>query len=430
MNIQLLKQRDFSLLMLGKVISLIGTNMQSFALSLYVLKLTGSATKFASVLALTLVPQLLLGPVAGVFVDWLDRKRILVYLDILAGITVGAYAIIFAVKGELTLGSIYILVILLSLISLVFQPAIGATMPLIVKKEQLVEANGLNSLFMSIGNLAAPALAGVLFGIYGLLIILIINSVSFIVSALCELSIRMPKINKAPSKISFKAFFNDFSEGVNFVKTKKLIMVIMVIALILNFAVDPVFTIGFAYISKKILYLTDFQYGTIESAFVVAMILAPLLCSGIAKKLELGRLIYWVFQLTGLLVAILAIVPSPFYLRIFSTNLIPYASIILIVFIIGIAVTTANITLGTLFQKEIPVEMMGRVGTLLNTVSMGAMPVGRILFGFLFDKLPTSLCIIAAAVMLFITMFAFKKKLYYNSDYKEIEKPGEVVTID
>jgi len=166
MNLELLKKKNFLLLMLGKIVSLIGSEMQGFALSLYVLKITGSATIFASVLSITIIPKLILGPIAGVLVDWFDRKKIIVYFDMLSGLTIGIYAILFMVNGVLSIGSIYVLSILLSLLSLIFQPAIRTIIPSIVKKEELVDANGINSIIMNIGSLMAPALAGILFGTY------------------------------------------------------------------------------------------------------------------------------------------------------------------------------------------------------------------------------------------------------------------------
>jgi len=149
--------------MLGKLVSLVGSEMQGFALSLYVLKITGSAAKFASVLAITLVPKIIIGPLAGVLVDWFDRKKIIVGLDMLSGLLIGIYAIIFMINGKLSLGSIYVLVVLLSFISLLFQPTITTVLPSIANKEDLVDANGINSLILNIGNLMAPAIAGVLF---------------------------------------------------------------------------------------------------------------------------------------------------------------------------------------------------------------------------------------------------------------------------
>jgi len=229
MKVNLLKQKDFSLLMLGKLVSLIGTQMQNFALSLYVLKITGSATKFASVLALTILPQVFLGPIAGVFADWFERKKIIVYLDMLSGIMIGIYAVIYKVNGGLSLGNIYFLVITMSIISLLFSPAISTIMPTIVKKDELVDANGINSFIMNLGNLVAPVIAGVLFGFYGMFTILIINSISFIASSISEMFINIPKMNKRPEKINLSSFYNDFSKGINFIKNKKIMANIIIL---------------------------------------------------------------------------------------------------------------------------------------------------------------------------------------------------------
>jgi MFS family permease len=415
MNFKLLKQKDFSLLMLGKLISLIGTNMQSFALSLYVLNITGSSAKFATVISIAIIPQLLLGPVAGVFVDWMDRKKLLVYLDIFAGVVVGAYAFAYFYKGSLSVTSIYGLVIVLSILSVIFQPAAATVIPVIMNKEDLVDANGINTFFLSIGNLLAPAVAGILFSAYGLLLILIANSISFLVSAVCQAFISIPRTTRAPEKVSFTSFVEDFKEGFSFVKSKRLIMILMFVALVANFAADPIFSVGYAFISKKILEVTDFQYGLLESVFVVSMILAPIIGSSILKKYDLAKLLFWVFLSVSILIAFLAVVPMNSYQNLFSTNLVPYITMILIVFLIGSAVTIANICLGTLFQKEVPIEIMGRVGTLLQTVSTAAMPLGRFLFGYLFDMLPAYICILIGASILFISMLSFKKVLYKNS---------------
>lgn len=95
---------DFNLqfLMMWKFISLVGTQMQSFALSLYVYKKTDSASMFASVIVAALIPQILLSLIAEVFADWIDRKKIIVYLDILSGLVFAGFALeYFFVGGHL-----------------------------------------------------------------------------------------------------------------------------------------------------------------------------------------------------------------------------------------------------------------------------------------------------------------------------------------
>lgn len=412
MNLKLLRDKDFLLLMFGKFISLVGTQMQDFALSLYVLKKTGSATLFSTVLIVALIPQLLLAPIAGVLADWLDRKKIIVYLDMISGIVVGSFACIYMINGELSLMSIYIFVILITLSSVLYQPAIGTIIPSIIEKEELVDANGISSFLMNGANLAAPLIAGALFGIYGLFVILIINAVSFIISSIGEIFINIPKTNKMPEKISFKAFHDDFSEGIKFIKERKLLLYIILLAPILNFVFSPLSSTGLAYVSKNVLKVSDFQYGLMQMTMVAAMMVSPFVMNKFGKKFTLGKILFWDMFFTSLLIAIMAIVPSKFYLSLFNSNLVPLISLIVIFSLAAAIITTANIALSVLFQKIVPISMMGRVGTVMSTACMAMAPLGLLIFGILFDTISSSICILICALILFVTILSFKKVLF------------------
>lgn len=430
MNFKPLKQKDFALLMFGKLVSLIGTQMQNFALSLYVLKITGSATKFASVLAVTILPSIILGPIAGVLADWFDRKKIIVYLDMIRGIIIGIYAVIFVIKGELTLGSIYGLVIIMSISSLLFQPAIGTVIPSIVEKDDLMEANGVNSLIMNIGNLISPVIAGILFGIYGLSIILIINSISFILSSLSELLIKIPKVNKKPEKINMKAFINDFNEGITFIKSKKILISIIYLALIINFVISPLFSVGLTYISKEILEVTDSQYGIMEAVLVIAMMISPFIVSTISKKMKLGKLIFMNILICSFLTLIFAIIPSFIFMSKFESNLIPYISMIVIIFAIILILGIVNIGIATMFQKEVPLEMMGRTMTVMNSVCMAAMPLGQLLLGVSFDKIQPWIVISICSIFIFITIMTFRKNLIDSDNIDNVDNVKETPIVN
>src|SRR5690554_1733609 len=196
MNLRLLKQRDFALLILGKLVSLVGSNMQQFALSLYVLAQTGSATIFASILSISILPRLLLSPIAGVFGDWFDRKRSIVLLDFINGAIIGIFAVIYIFNGGLSIPLIYIFVILLEITEIFFNSAMSAVLPSLVKKEELMSANSLNSVVMNMGNVLAPIIAAFLYGSLGIKVILIISSISFSLSAISEIFINIPKTHK------------------------------------------------------------------------------------------------------------------------------------------------------------------------------------------------------------------------------------------
>lgn len=417
----LILKKDFLLLITAKLISLLGTNIQNFALSLYVLKLTGSATKFASVLGITIIPQLLLFPFAGVVVDWFNRKKIIVYLDFLSGITVGTYALIYKINGGFNMWHIYSLVVISTIISVFFGPAINTIIPSIVKKEELVEANSLNSFIMNIGNFASPLIAGILISFFDIYVILVLNAVSFIGAAIQETFINVPKNNKTPEKINLRVFLKDFSEGIQFIKNKAILFNIALIALVVNFIFSPILSIGITYISKQILKVSDYQYGIIESSTVVAMIFAPIIGSVICKKIDFRRIFFSFILFTSFLGMLMALVSSPSFINLFSSMMVPYVTFIFIICLIALVVSVGNMSIEVVYQEIIPLNIMGRVRTTLNCTSMAAMPLSYMIYGRLFDKMPVWICITVSCILLFIVIVAFRNKIY-NINSEDAEK--------
>lgn len=401
--------------MLGKLVSLLGSNIQSFALSLYVLKITGSAAQFAGILSIVILPDIILGPFAGVLVDWFDRKKIIVALDMFNGILIGIYAMIFLVNGKLSVLSIYALVVILSIVSLFFQPAITTVIPSIMKKDEIADANAVNSLILSLGQLAAPIISGALFGIFGLSMILIINSISFIISSISEMFIIIPKINKRHQHVNIKSFKNDFDEGINFIKTKPIISAILSIGMISNFAFAPLSSIGIAFVAKQILKVSDYKYGMIDSATCLAMLMGPILFPFIKNKLSIGRIAFQSTLIVGIFTGILALVPTNFYRGLFITSNVPYFTLLIVLFIIAVVISVNGISINTLMQTEVPVELMGRVNTVSIAFGEAAMPLGQMLFGFLFDNIPACICYLITASVFLLSALIFKNKLVYTT---------------
>ena len=409
MKFKLLKDKNFSLLMFGKITSLIGSSMQSFALSLFVLATTGSATKFASILSIALIPQLIFGPIAGVFVDRFNRKKILVILDLISGVVVSIFAVIYFITGELPIVYIYMLAIILSLISTLFQPALQTVLPSIIKKEDLVDANAMNSLILAIGNLAAPAIAGILYGSFGLEFIFILNSITFFVSAFSECFIDIPKINNS-EKLNLKLFWDGFSNGIKFSLSNKTVASIVILAMMLNFALGS-FTVGVTFVCKRILMVSDFQYGLTESISVAAMMISSLLTGYLAKKYTIGKNVYKSLLYTGIVTAFFGMAVFKPFLNIFSSSLVPYIFIMMLGFVIGLFIGIANIFIGIYFQTIVPLEYMGRVGTVQSTVCMAAMPLSNMMFGLLFDKIDASIIFPISAILVIIPISFYRKVL-------------------
>ncbi|MDR7855144.1 MFS transporter [Tissierella sp.] len=411
MNFKLIKRKDFSLLILGKLVSLLGSNMQQFALSLYVLSLTGSATIFASILSISILPRLILSPIAGVFGDWFDRKRSIVVLDFLNSIIIGSFAVIYIINGNISIPMIYILVILLEITEIFFHSAMSAVLPSVVTKEELLEANSFNSLVMNIGNMLSPVLAAFLYGTFGMKIILIVNSISFLLSAISEMFINVPKNHKTPEKINIKAFKTDFVEGINIIKSNKLISTMISLGTIINFCMGPLFSIGLIFIIKEVFKTNDFQFGMFQMVLSASMLVAPILCGSIIKKLKIGKLCFISFSIMSILILIMAIIPSNLFMSIFTTTMVPYIGLLIISFMVGIVVTVANIALGTLFSQTVPLDLMGRTSTVFGLAVTVFIPVGQMIFGFLYDIISPSIVIATSATILIITVIKYKSAL-------------------
>lgn len=420
MKFNLLKEKNFSLLMFGKITSLIGSNMQSFALSLFVLSTTGSATKFASILAIALIPQLLLGPFAGVIVDWFYRKNILIVLDLISGIVVTIFAISYFITGEISLTNIYILVIILSLISTIDSPTLQTIIPTITKKEDLVEANALNSLLMSIGSVISPAIAALAYGSLGLKGVFIINSISFFLSALSEVFLVIPRNAKKREKLSFNSFIGEFKEGVGFIVKRKEIINIVTLAIILNFTFGSL-TVGSTYISKIILKVSDFQYGIVDSVGVIGMIVASFLIGWLSKKNSIGKNLYSSLLISSAVLSSYAIVAFKSFVEIENSIIYLYLLMLLITFVICLYIGLANTFINIYFQYIVPLEFMGRVSTVMGTGCMIAMPLSNMIYGYLFDKISVSNIFLISSVIMVITMGLYKKSLLSINFNEEVE---------
>lgn len=375
-------------------------------------------------LSISIVPRLLLSPVAGVFGDWFDRKRSIVFLDFMNAIIIGVYAAIFIFNGSLTIPMIYILVILLEITEIFFHSAMAAVIPSMVDKEELMEANSFNSMVMNIGQLISPIIGAALYGAFGLKMILIANSISFLLSAISEMFINIPKTNKKPDKIDIKSFKASLMEGIHIIKKNKFISTMISLGTLINFSVSPLFSVGLIFVIKEILKATDFQFGLFETVFSLSMIAAPIIGAGFIKRVKVGRLCYISFMLVGLVILLMAPIPSKFILNSFGSNLVPYVLLMIITFIVGLLVTVANIALGTLFDKATPVELMGRTSTVFNFAVTVFIPIGQMIFGFLYDIIQPGYVIMISGFILILSVLKYRKKLF---EADEEERMGDVI---
>ncbi len=409
MKLSLLKNRNFALLMAGKAVSLLGSDMQQFALSLYVLSVTGSATIFGSMLAISILPRILLSPVAGVFGDWFDRKRSIVTMDLINGILIGSYAVYYSMNGSLSITSIYLLVILLEITEIFFGAAMAAVLPSIVEKEDLFEANSLKSMITSLFTMMAPLLAAGLYGVLGIFGVLFINAVSFALSSISEMFIEIPKYNKRPEKINIKEFKKDFMEGIRLIRDSKIIKNIIGLGMVLNFCLASLFSVGLIFIIKETYGGSDVQVGIFSTVLSFSMLITPIILSGFAKKVHIGKLLIYSFFTVSFLIMAIGLISGEGFTNQFSDYMIPFILLLGFSFIIGIFVTLANISLGTLFDSMVPKEIMGRTSSVMGLAMTIASPVGQVALGIGIDAMDPMVPLLIIGVIMLVAVIYYKK---------------------
>lgn len=406
MNLKLLFNKNFALTFWGRFISRIGTCLQSIALSLYVLEKTGDAKLFASVLAVAALPQIILGPLAGVLIDRFNRKKIIVGLDLLNGVIIALFIGIFIKEGSFNIGHIYIIELTLNTIGVFFDSAMGTVLPTIMKKDELPDANSMVSFSNSFANIAGPIVAGIIYGFNGILVLMAINCISFIVSGISEMFIDLPH-KKKDSKLDLGNFMEDFKGGINYIVHKKDLIAICITAVILNFSLSPFFSVVMPFVIKQKFLLSDSAYGTFMSLISIGMMVGPVAGGYLMKKYDLKKLCSAGFYFLSLLI--------------FSTSFIFLNSIqsryedkFMFVILLGVCsvlsiavVTVCNITIAVNFQQIVPNELLGRVGGVLSTLSLASIPLGQMTIGCIMKSISLFGISMVVAIILFIGSFVF-----------------------
>lgn len=191
-----LRNRDFCLLWFAGLISIMGDWVLYAALPLYAYQQTDSALASGAVFASMTLPGILIGSVAGVFVDRWDRRRTMIYANLLQAIAVLPLLSV-SIWGYLW--PAYAVVFLISAASKFFSPAENALLPGLVGEQKLMPANSLNALNDNLARIVGPALGGVLVAYSGLVGVVIVDGLTFLLSAALLMLIRSRETVSRPA---------------------------------------------------------------------------------------------------------------------------------------------------------------------------------------------------------------------------------------
>lgn len=370
--------RNFTLLILGQVSSLTGNYTLKFALSMYVLEQTGSASIFAGMLSAALLPTVLLSPFGGILADRANRKHIMVALDALSGLSVLAAGLLLPLGRELWV--IGALLVLLSVLAAFESPTVQACVPQMVSPQNLVQGNAVVSQVSAVTSLVTPFLGSLFYTAFGIGPVFAAAVVCFWLTALLECMIHL-EYQKPPRTAGIGAIVReDLAVSAHFLRREQPdILKLLLLAALAGMFVSGTAVVGFPYLVRTVLGLSATYYGAAESAMGAAAILGSLCAGLLGKKLRVRDMaaIFLSFGLSLFPIGLSFLLPVGRMAR--------YGVLLFFFCVCQLGVCIFSTYAITLIQQRTPKQLMGKVMSCVFTLSMCAQPVGQMVYGALFD---------------------------------------------
>ena len=385
---QLLRERNVRWLFAGQLISQVGEGVSKVALLWFVYAMTESALKMSLIGVLQTVPPLVFGPFAGVLLDRLEKRRAMMVIDLVRTGLLASIPILY-LFDLLTLPWLYVLVFVIAVFSMAFGPALNATLPLIVKKEQLTGVNALMQSAMTIGQLLGPALSGILIAAIGAQNALYVNAAGFFISALAKIPLRLPYVraHRTSQNVWMQAA-KDLRDGIRFVFVKqRLLFLLMIVASIFMLG-STAFVYLLPVIGDRLLHVGAVALGGLWSALGLGILATTVWLIWKPQQTVCTRV--WMIAVAAAIAS--GAVPG----LLMSESLWLAAALI-----VAIGATSGLITplVSASLQEKTPKDLMARVFGLFNTGTMVSSMIGMTAFGWIADRFGPGVSLVSIGVV-------------------------------
>jgi MFS family permease len=359
-SLAVLRVRDFRLLFGAFAVSMVGDRMVSIALAFAVLELGGSASDIGIVLGARVLPLVATLLVGGVVADRVSRQRVMVASDLARLVTQATLAALL-IASEPAIWVVAVLAGLTGAATGFFNPASTGLMPIVVRPEQLQQANGLRATAMSGGEIAGPALAGVLVATVGAGWALAVDAATFGVSALFLAGLRLPA--RVPREAT--SFLHDLREGWGEFSSRTWVWTFVVVAGLGNMVWGSWSVLGPVVADRDLGGAA--AWGTILAAMGVGALIGALIAIRVRPRRPMV-LVAWTFALFALAPALLAAGA-------------PTAAVAAAALFAGVGMMLGNSVWESTLQRHIPQESLSRVAAYDWFGSIAFQPVGMVIWG-------------------------------------------------
>ncbi|MCI8531333.1 MAG: MFS transporter [Lachnospiraceae bacterium] len=374
--------RDFTLVVIGQVISLFGNAAVRFALPLYLLNLTGSSALYGTVTACAFLPPILLSPIGGMIADRVNKRNIMVALDFLTAAVILLFSLLMDVCSLVPLLTVTLM--LLYGIAGAYQPSVQASIPALVCPEQTMAANSVINTISSFSSLTGPVLGGLLYSACGLKPVLLVCMICFFLSAVMELFIRIPYRKQTPDGGIRQTIQRDFSESIHFLRTKKpVIGKGMLVVCGINLFLSAMLLVAMPWLITEVLdlepALANRLYGFAQGALAAGGLVGGIGAGIFADRLDVRK------SAQILTACALCVFPMGLTLLLSDSGILNYLVLTVCCFLIMVFSTVFTVQMMSMIQTETPPHLTGKVIAVTLTFSMCSQPLGNTLYGILFE---------------------------------------------
>lgn len=379
---------DFLKLWAGQTVSLFGSQISLLAIPLTaVLILNATPLQMGILTATAAAPYLLFGLVAGVWVDRLRRRPILIVADVGRFVVLSLIPLAYLL-GILRIELLYLLAFLVGMLSIFFDVAYRSYLPSLIERQHLVEGNSKLELSRSAGEIAGPGLAGALVQVFTAPIAILVDALSFLVSALSLVWIHtpdeMPKV-----KVQRKGLMREIFEGLRFVFGEPMLRALTIsfaTLTLFNSLLEAVFVL---YLVKEI-GIKPAILGLIFAVGSTGFVVGALLASKLTRWLGIGITLLFaplVIGASDLLIPLAGLVP------LFAFPLLGLAQLLF-----GLARPVFSINQISLRQTITPERLLGRMNASVTFVVFGIPTVGALLGGAFGQSIGLQKTLVIAAI--------------------------------
>jgi MFS family permease len=394
--------KNFYIYIAGRFTSGFGDSIQIIGFPLLILDLYGSAKIMALATTVIMITEIMIRPFLGVIADNLNRKKLMINTDILSGLLCLMMAFV-AYKDMLSLPIIIIYLVIQSFVSTLFDSASYALMPELVEDKKLEKAYSYMTLINNISSISGPIIGTMLYSFLGIKILLLINGISFLISAVTEILIKYiyNKNGKTQNILKIKYIKNIKDGFVYMLKSKKIKYVVSVSMINSFFIIIPI-SQYFAFFFKENGF-ENYYVGIASSVMTAGSLIGATMIIFIKKNFNNKKsfvVSFIIFSISFILFGITLGINM-------QNELFKFIILSICLFINSFFMLSSNVIVNSAFQRSLPNEMRARIGSFRYLTMQIAMLLSVIVGGFLLDSKGSVIYILSFGFIYLFTILFF-----------------------